>query len=338
MGMTKLDEIWQKLENEDSLHSGLLYKRYSAEVNPDIFISLRVPEKFRCIAISVDKNLILDGDHTNKFRDIKFEFYPDERYPSKKNLLILLLNPQFKDIFSTLCEDLIFEVANVRNEKELIEKLLDRLVKWQLLFESAGKKGLSDEAQRGLYGELYFLRMYLFESNDKVKTLKTWLGPEKSIQDFQYSDWAVEVKTTHGKNHQKIHVTSERQLDDSIIENIFLFHLSLDIRSDKGEILNQIVFEIKTFLSDNQSALNLFKLKLYEYGYFESDESLYDNRGYNIRQENYYHVNGNFPRIKESQISKGVGDVNYSIILSESEDWRIEKKFLINFINGRNGK
>lgn len=338
MVSTKLEEIWKGLEISDSLSHGLLYRRYSADVKPDVFVSLRVPEKLRCISIRVNKELSINEFEVNKFRDIKFEFFPDEQIPEKKNLLILLLNNQFKDIFSTLCEDLINHVADLSKEKELVDTILDRLIKWQLLFEIAGRKGLSSEAQRGLYGELFFLRLFLSSAKDKTKALKTWLGPEKAIQDFQYADWAVEVKTTHGKNHQKIHVTSERQLDDSIVENIFLVHLSLEIRNDKGETLNQIVFQIQSLLSDSQSASNLFKLKLYEYGYFEFESDLYDHKGYSIRQENYYQVKGEFPRIKEGQIPKGVGDVTYSIILSESEEWRADRSFVIDFINEKYGE
>ena len=229
MEMTKIENIWLSLEGDNLSHSGLLYKRYSAEVLADVFIALKAPEKLRCIAFRISASFSFDENQWNKLKDIKIETLSDERDKSKKFLLILLLNKQHKDIFSTLCEDLIFGVSDVTTEETLVEKLLDRLAKWQSLFEKVGKQGLSDEAQRGLYGEIYFLRFFLNNTSDKNYCLKSWLGPEKSIQDFQYSNWAVEVKTTHGNNHQKIHITSERQLDDSIIEKIYLYHLSLVI-------------------------------------------------------------------------------------------------------------
>ena len=34
-------------------------------------------------------------------------------------------------------------------------------------------------------------------------------------------------------------------------------------------------------------------------------------------------MNGDFPRITEQLIPNGVGDVQYSIVLTESESWRI---------------
>lgn len=329
MEMTKIENIWVGLESETSNHSGLLYKRYSAEVVPDVFIALKAPEKLRCIAFRISAAFPFDETQWNKLKDIKIETLPDERDKSKKFLLILLLNKQHKDIFSTLCEDLIFGVSEATTEQTLVEKLLDRLAKWQSLFEKVGKQGLSDEAQRGLYGEIYFLRFFLTNNSDKNYCIKSWLGPEKSIQDFQYSNWAVEVKTTHGNNHQKIHITSERQLDDSIIEKIFLFHLSLDVRVGNGESLNILIDEVSELLNDNTMASNLFKLKLLESGYYDIHKPLYDERGYTIRQENIYRVTGNFPRITENQIPIGVGDVRYSIVLSESEEWRINHQTLL---------
>jgi hypothetical protein len=326
---TKIENIWLGLESDTSSHSGLLYKRYSAEILPDIFIALKAPEKLRCIAFRISAVFPFDETQWNRLKDIKIETLTDEKDKSKKFLLILLLNKQHKDIFSTLCEDLIFGVSEVSTELTLVEKLLERLAKWQSLFEKIGKQGLSDEVQRGLYGEIYFLRFFLSSVSDKNYCVKSWLGPEKSIQDFQYSNWAVEVKTTHGNNHQKIHITSERQLDDTIIEKIFLYHLSLDVRVGNGESLNILIEDVSELLSDNTMASNLFKLKLLESGYYDIHKPLYDERGYSIRQENLYRVSGNFPRITENQIPIGVGDVRYSIVLSESEEWRINHETLL---------
>jgi hypothetical protein len=327
--MTKIENIWLGLEGYNFGQSVLLYTRYSAEFLPDVFIALKAPEKLRCIAFRISASFSFDQNQWNKFKDIKIETLPDERDKSKQFLLILLLNKQHKDIFSTLCEDLIFGVSDVTTEETLVEKLLDRLAKWQSLFEKVGKQGLSDEAQRGLYGEIYFLRFFLNNTSDKNYCLKSWLGPEKSIQDFQYSNWAIEVKTTHGNNHQKIHVTSERQLDDSIIEKIFLYHISLDIRVGNGESLNSIIDDVSELLKENTMANNLFKLKLLESGFYETHRPLYEEIGYTIRQENLYRVSGNFPRITENQIPIGVGDVRYSIVLSESEEWRIDQETLL---------
>ncbi|WP_319506048.1 PD-(D/E)XK motif protein [uncultured Methanolobus sp.] len=334
MKKTKINAIWEELESDSSFHTGLLYKRYSVKVIPDVYIALKNPEKIRCIAANISSSFIIDYEKLNQFKDIKIETINNVKNPDKQFFLILLLNSQLNDIFSTLCQDLICKVSQIKDEIILVDKLYERLFEWQLLFEKLGKQGLSENSQRGLYGELYFLRTYLSKNLDYEMCVNSWMGPERAIQDFQYSDWAVEVKTTHGKNHQKIQINSERQLDDSIIPKIFLYHLSLDIRKEYGETLNSIIKEILEILSTDSFATHIFKLKLINAGYFERHSNLYNDTGYQIRYENVYSVTGNFPRITEKQIPDGVGDIKYSIILSESEDWKIDVSNLFSSISG----
>ncbi|MEN7551868.1 PD-(D/E)XK motif protein [Rapidithrix thailandica] len=329
--MMKIEKIWDELEGDKFLQSGLLYKRFSGKVKPDVYVSLKVPERLRCIAVHLDKSFDLQLQNCDKFRDIKIEILPDEKQPQKQFMLILLLNNQHKDIFSALCEDLISEVSETTKESSLINQLLLRLEKWRLLFEKLGQQGLSDEAQRGLYGELYFLRKFLTHSDNHEFCISSWKGPEKAIQDFQFSDWAVEVKTTHGKNHQKLQITSERQLDTSFVPSIFLYHLSLDVRRHHGETLNEIVEGVEGLISNNPVVLNAFKVKLLEANYFDIHLDLYNENGYSIRQENIYRITEDFPRITESLVPSGVGDVKYTVIISNNS-WSLSEDQLFSEI------
>jgi hypothetical protein len=326
--MKKIDRIWNELEDEQPLKSGLLYKRYSGAIKPDVYVAVKSPEKLRCIAAHLSSEAELQLKSWDKFRDIKIETLPDDKNRGKKFLLLLLLDNQHRDIFSTLSEDLIHQVADIAYESELINLLLLRLEKWRLLFEKMGQKGLTDEAQRALYGEVYFLRKFLQSAANTDYCINSWKGVEKSVQDFQFADWAVEIKTTHGKNQQKLHISSERQLDISIIPRIFLLHYSLEVRHNYGETLNDLVDDVLKILSDSPAAHNLFRLKLLEAGYFDIHRQLYFETGYSIRQENIYKITDDFPKITEAQIPSGVGDVRYSLIVSENDDWIINEEEL----------
>ncbi len=330
--MTKIENIWLDLEADASNHSGLLYKRYSAEVLPDVYIALKSPEKLRCIAASLSSSLEFNAKRWNKFRDIKIQRIPDQNDKNKQFLLVILLSSQHKDVFSTLCEDLIMKVSDVNEENILVQELILRLDKWHLLFEKLGRQGLSEEAQRGLYGELYFLKKFLNKTTDAEYCVNSWRGIEKAVQDFQYSDWAVETKTTSGKNQQKLQIASERQLDTSLVPNIYLLHLSLEVRENHGETLNHLVEELSDLITQSPAALSMFKLKLLEAGYFSHHHGEYEETGYSIRQENIYKITDDFPRITEKMIPAGVGDVRYSLIISANESWLIDEKQLFNQI------
>lgn len=151
--------------------------------------------------------------------------------------------------------------------------------------------------------------------------LNTWVGPASEVRDFQMGNWALEVKTTHGNNHQKIQISSERQLDITHLEKLYIYHVSLEKAQESGETLNQIVSSISNSLASDTIALNRFRSKLYEAGYFEQHLLLYDTIGYFIRQDTFYSVEAAFPRIQENELRSGIGDVKYSIILSQCEEF-----------------
>lgn len=317
----KINQIWEELENDTSFSAGLLLRRYSGSVLPDVFIALKAPEKLRCIAASVSDIIKINIQNYSNLRDIHVELIPDEKKQGKNILLFKLLNIQHKDIFSALCEDLIENISAITNETQLIKELLNRFEKWKSLFDKAALQGLTPEEQRGLYGELFFIRKFLQHNSDFLSIINSWVGCEKQIRDFQSGSWSVEVKTTHGNNHQKVHVSSERQLDTSNLINLFLYHLSIETRHQSGETLNQIVDSIYSILNSEFSALTRFRNKLLEGGYFGQHRTLYDNTGYFDRQENFYKVEKEFPRIEEKDILSGVGDVKYSIILSQCSNY-----------------
>jgi hypothetical protein len=190
--------------------------------------------------------------------------------------------------------------------------------------------GLTPEEQRGLYGELYFLRIFLYFNPDSSNIIKAWCGPEKQIRDFQHGLWSVEVKTTFGNNHQKVHIASERQLDTANLEFLFLNHISLEVRQLAGETLNQIVDSVCETLKSDYGVYDNFRNKLIEAGYFDHHRNIYEDNGYFIRKVDYYNVCDLFPRIEEKDIRNGVGDVKYSIVISQCNEYQISEKEVLN--------
>lgn len=159
--MTKINEIWSEMENDVSSSSGLLLRRYSPSVLTDVYIAFRKTEKLRCIALKLKNGNSINLSQYANLKDIKAELIPDEKDSTKTFLLILLTNKQHEDVFATLCEDLITGIAAISDEKIVVKELLNRLEKWKSLFDKASAEGLSPEEQRGLYGELYFLKKWI---------------------------------------------------------------------------------------------------------------------------------------------------------------------------------
>lgn len=318
----KINQIWDELANDTSFAKGLLLRRYSGSVLPDVFVAIQQPEKQLCIASSISESIDVNISQFDNLQEIQIELIPDPDKQEKRILIFKLTNNQHRDIFSVLCEDLIANIATETNEKQLVKTLLNRFEKWKSLFTKIASEGLSPEEQRGLFGELYFIRKFMQHNHNYSTVLNTWVGPASEVRDFQMGNWALEVKTTHGNNHQKIQISSERQLDITHLEKLYIYHVSLEKAQESGETLNQIVSSISILLSSDTIALNRFRSKLYEAGYFEQHILLYDTTGYFIRQDTFYSVESSFPRIQENELRSGVGDVKYSIILSQCEEFK----------------
>jgi len=328
--MERIRQIWQQLETSNPVLAGLLKLRYSETSKCDVFLGVKIPEMYRMLIVRVPFQTGKEFNLKYEFRGLKFEkiYDPDDSHLLLLNLV--LIDKQFKDVFDSLLSDVLEAIIDESETKVILKSYSNRLVKWQSLFERLKQPGLTPEEQRGLFGELYFLRKFLQFNQDSRNVVISWVGSEKQIRDFQSGTWSVEVKTTHGNNHQKVHISSERQLDTTNLEFLCLNHISLELRQLAGETLNQIVDSICDTLEADYSSYNQFKSKLFEAGFFDHHRHIYDDIGYFIREDDYYMVRNHFPRIEESDIRKGVGDVKYSIIVSQCEEYQIPEEEVFN--------
>lgn len=331
--MNRINEIWDNQINDQSFHSGILLRRYSADIIPTISVALTFLEKRRCIAISVSNTV--DISTWNVLQDIRFELILDPKDATRFLLLLILLDQKHKDIFSILCEDLILEVADEKNEKQLIKRLLNRFIKWENLFDKANREGLTVDEQKGLFGELYFLKQLLEHNRNYLFCIESWTGPTAAARDFQYEDWAVEVKSTTATNPQKIKISNERQLDTTLIPNLFLVHYSFEALNNNGETLNGLIDSIGQLLITQPIAEQRFKHLLFEVGYFSHHQDLYSNTGYSLIQVKYFQVDEQFPRLIESTIPNGVSELKYSITIAACEPFLVTQKQLFESIKDK---
>lgn len=297
-----------------------------------LYATVRLPEKHYGIAVSFDKNIKVDLSSFSNLRDLNITISDDNTFKGKITLYITLLQYYNADIFAVLCSDLINRILEEPNEPKVVRLIINQLEKWQTLFERIRSGGLSPTEQQGLYGEIIFLHKFLLQSEDWNYVLNSWVGIDNEIRDFQSKNWAVEVKTTAGNNHQRISVSSERQLDDTLVEHLYLYHLSVESSNGNGETLNQKIHSVRNLLSNTASALYVFNQKLLDAGYLDAQADMYNERCYLKRDENYYSVKADFPRIKENEIRDGVGDVKYSIILSHCDQYLITESQLFKAI------
>ena len=325
MKMMRINQIWEELENDQSSLQGLVLRRYSRTFLPDVFIAVKQPEKFRCIASSIDSSRKIDLRPFSNLQDITVDLSSDESRPGKNILLLKLLSKQHQDIFSIICEDLIDNISTITSENQLVNVLLSRFDKWKSIFDKVASPGLSKEEQRGLYGELLFLRKCFQTKMNFLKVVDTWNGPEKGAKDFLSDKWGVEIKTSTGTNPQKIQISSEKQLDPENLESLFMFHIILEEKAS-CETLNGMIENLTELLQDDYISVNRFRNKLLEAGYFDQHKNLYDTPGYYVKKENFYLIEKEFPRIQKTDLRDGVEEVRYSIMIGQCSSFTVSEE------------
>jgi hypothetical protein len=201
------------------------------------------------------------------------------------------------------------------------------------MFSKGASDGLSITEQQGLYGELMYLHKLASRGIfSYIDTLKIWVGVDKAMRDFQGKDWAVEAKTISINNADQITINGERQLDETLLDKLYLYHLSVEASRMNGQTLNEKVDELRSLFSDDKAALNIFNAKLIEAGYFDHHRHLYKERCYKIRKESIYVIDDSFPRIKESELRDGVSNTVYSINVSTCAEYMVSENTHFNSI------
>ncbi|BAZ27266.1 hypothetical protein NIES4073_81830 [Kalymmatonema gypsitolerans NIES-4073] len=329
-----VQDTWKLLEQDtEALSSGYLTRRLLPELKYDVFLAIEKPANTRLLMLrvrhsSVGKGTVFPKSSSFEVRRVALP-NDSETYVT---IQLLLTNSRFKDIFTTLVQDIVDHLAPLANETNAVAEFIMRLRRWQAFLEKHNPEGLSQTQQQGLYGELWFLRQVVIPQLGSRKGIQNWTGPIGTQQDFQFSNCAVEVKTTVEKQHQKLTISSERQLDDTGTGTLILLHLSLDVRQGRGESLPEIVNSVRTLVENDPIAKEELETLLLEVGYLDIHAPRYEEIGYTQREVNYFKVEGDFPRIVEADLPNGVGDVRYSISVAECKRFSLPELDVISLI------
>jgi hypothetical protein len=333
----KIEDIWELLEQDKSnIASGYLTRRILPDVNYDVYLAIEKPSNTRLLILRfgngyLDRKTIYPSSSSFTVNRIALP-QNDEDYGA---LQLVLTNPRYEDIFTILVQDIVTSLSLVKEGQAAVSAFIVRLKRWQAFLEKHNPEGLSTTSQQGLYGELWFLRQVVLPHLGPLNGLRSWTGPKATQQDFQFTGCAVEVKTTSAKQHQKLTIASERQLDDTGAGTIGLLHLSLDIRQGQGETLPEMIANVRSLVADDMLAKDELENCLFEVGYLDLHASQYEEIGYLIREHNYFKVENDFPRIIESDLRNGVGDVRYTISVAECKRFSISESEVVTMIGGQ---
>ena len=263
-------------------------------------------------------------DFRGKYKPIKIsssDFIAVEQYREDDlfTLRFSLRDSDLLEYFCTFCQDLLDSVRVTNDDETAYQTLRSRYYSWRQLFRP--DNGRMTEAEiMGLIGELLFLKDHMIPERGIDVALDSCMGPEKTHKDFSdQQDW-FEVKTiTFGK--ESVRISSIEQLDSDIDGCLVVYELEKMSPSFEGIKLNQLVNNIIAMLA-NASQRETFMAKLQLFDFDFSNEN--DNLVFVKRGEHMYKVDTeNFPRIHRDVLPDAITRVQYELLLTEIESFKL---------------
>lgn len=326
-------EIWQSLEISPST-GGYIRRRMKPESVCGLFLAVTKPSNQHLLHIQLTEVSLTSLASLPSARGLDMTIIPSSSEQDGFIIQLALKESSFTTIFDALINDIVEMLARAQSQSAAIVALISRLRRWQKFLEQIVPDGLSRESQQGLYGELWFLRERFIPLVGHYSALLAWAGPTRAHHDFLLQSCAIEVKTTGTKEPQHMIIQSERQLDDSGLAALFLFHLAMDIREGAGESLITMINSLRQILKADTAALDLYEDRLLEAGFLQAQAAQYEKIGYYVRRTHLFQVRDGFPRIIEADLKPGVGSVRYSISVTECRHFAVTEDTLKSQLTG----
>ncbi|MHB1107391.1 MAG: PD-(D/E)XK motif protein [Lutibacter sp.] len=327
--MINIKNIWDK--QVASRKNEVIKERIFELKNINCNIGTISFSKAKIFTIEIEPDINIHSNYLKRFIGVEVQVLPlEEDY---KELVIILLDEELSDVFVLFIEDIIKSLSIANNSAEAITIIASRINYWKKLFGKYSNGLLTPEQQRGLFGELFFLKKILDSNSNYQIIINAWQAPTGSNQDFYFDGNAVEVKTSKS-NNSSIKIANEFQLDITGLKSLYIAFYKLNEYPDENHTLLNLIEEIRLLLLDSIDILKEFNLKLESLGITPETEEEYNNVGYVVRDEKYYQVTDEFPKIISSMVSEAVSKISYEISPIEFEKFEIEynclKKELLN--------
>lgn len=242
----------------------------------------------------------------------------NQRKDGKYAISFTLLDTKQEDVFITMAVDII-EYSNVETDKDALLKVLSRYNAWLRLLDHKSNAILGSNRQKGLIGELFFLK----EKNHGMLpsvALAGWVGPEGADQDFIYEDCWYEIKST-GASSSEISISSVEQLDRDDEGELVIYRIDKCAPDQSGSFtLYGLVQEVIGVILRHGENPDEFILKLGAGGYIDMKE--YDKQHFCMFSTQIYTVNESFPRIRRVDVPLEITNTIYQINIPSLNSWQ----------------
>lgn len=256
-----------------------------------------------------------------------------KRYGGLNALKLAVADQRYEELFCKICDDLLSVMVGAASEGAALSRLADRYEAWRAFWKNR-TGALSEEAVRGLTGELIYFRRCLDEGVDPAAVASAWIGPMGGDQDFVFPNRWAEVKTIR-QSASEVQISSLEQLvNPKVTENgseavdgrLAVIRLHGEPAGEACLTLPSLVEEIVGRLSDAPHAQTAFINTIEMTGADLAHGVMETTLRFSLLEIQEYDVNAEgFPRIiRTPELPAAVTKVRYSLSLAGLEPWRIQ--------------
>lgn len=226
-----------------------------------------------------------------------------------------LLNKEAEPVFYSFCSNLLEAIEGASDEHDALNRLKIRYIIWKSLFKKESTGNVPFEIVQGLFGELYFMKKYMFGKHGIPASVRAWSGPEALSKDYAIGkDW-YEVKTV-GANSSYVHISSAAQLSSDVPGHLVVIRVErMASEFSNGESCILELFESILQSASAETIENIFSAKVASYGINISDPAF--SAKFDVKDLKIYSVTDGFPRITINRIPyPEITNVSYDISIA----------------------
>ncbi len=314
--MTTVVEAWEAILAEGRSEPGWHTRRVRHGSVCDISAAVRAQDRTEAVLFETASRSVPLGADVPEC--VGFEVRVETVIPGPGGrvcICLTLRDRRYREVFATLCEDVVGVVSGADTETRAMKLLFGRLHTWERFISRFGPDRLSDERQIGLFAELRFLRDEIVPLLSAATAVRCWRGPYLEAHDFRFRAAGVEAKATASRNPVSFPVANLDQLDPGALEALIVVHARIDVDSGTGDTLPQVVADLRDVLSaSDPGAASDLDVSLIEAGYLDVHAAHYD-RLLRVQEALWLEVREGFPRLTRGTVPFGVGAASYSVAL-----------------------
>lgn len=307
MTSMELKQKWSGL-SENPVTSGFRSLRISADCICELYLGVSKEGK-RCLILSLPSNKHLD------FKGIQKENLSIEYFGEKNLIVVQLTDSDFNDLFDDLVLSLYHGIKSISQVDEYSNHFIEAFYRWSEFFEDKKSDSLSEDAIKGLMGELLVLKSLITDPNRTEINfiLNSWKGPYDKGNDFELETKNLEVKTKSPSGID-VKISSEFQLEVSPGKGLELIVVSLLSDFTVGINIRELIFEIKKLVQESLGENSIFWKALSQKNITAKNVSQYDKYKFKpLNSISYNCASDDFPKLNRSNIPDEISVLKYNL-------------------------